>query len=327
VSSGSEGTTYYDDYSKHDRDQVSDVAGGAANDFVAHATPPEENSETMIRISRRRLLTAAGLSLGGAVATGLYTWQVEPHRLELIRRPLRIPRLSARLAGRTLVQISDAHVGRRVDDQYLIAAFRTVAALQPDIVVFTGDFISHHDDVLTQIPNVYRHFPRGRMATLAILGNHDYGPNWAHPGIAAAVVGAVEPFGITVLRNEISEVEGLQFAGVDDLWAKQFDLRHVLPRLDARRASIVLSHNPDTVDLPGWSQYEGWILSGHTHGGQCKPPFLPPPLLPVRNRRYTAGEFELAGGRRLYISRGLGHLLQVRFNVRPEITIFEMRPA
>jgi uncharacterized protein len=81
------------------------------------------------------------------------------------------------------------------------------------------------------------------------------------------------------------------------------------------------------VDLPGWSGYEGWILSGHTHGGQCKPPFLPPPLLPVRNRRYTAGEFELAGGRRLYISRGVGHLLQVRFNVRPEVTIFEMRPT
>jgi uncharacterized protein len=73
--------------------------------------------------------------------------------------------------------------------------------------------------------------------------------------------------------------------------------------------------------------YEGWILSGHTHGGQCKPPFLPPPLLPVRNRRYTAGEFPLTGGRRLYISRGVGHLLPVRFNVRPEVTVFELRPA
>jgi len=79
---------------------------------------------------------------------------------------------------------------------------------------------------------------------------HDYGPNWAHPGIAAAVVAAVEPFGITVLRNEISEVEGLQFAGVDDLWAKQFDLQRVLPRLDARRASI---GNHNFRDAPGVS--------------------------------------------------------------------------
>ena len=73
-----------------------------------------------------------------------------------------------------------------------------------------------------------------------------------------------------------------------------------------------------------WGHYEGWILSGHTHGGQCKPPFLPPPLLPVRNRRYTAGEFELTGNRRLYINRGVEHLTLVRFNVRPEVTVFEL---
>ncbi|HEX2860069.1 MAG TPA: hypothetical protein VHN79_00430, partial [Lacunisphaera sp.] len=73
--------------------------------------------------------------------------------------------------------------------------------------------------------------------------------------------------------------------------------------------------------------YQGWILAGHTHGGQCKPPFLPPPLLPVRNRRYTAGEFDLGDGRKLYINRGLGHLLRVRFNVRPEVTVFRLAPA
>jgi predicted MPP superfamily phosphohydrolase len=69
------------------------------------------------------------------------------------------------------------------------------------------------------------------------------------------------------------------------------------------------------------------ILTGHTHGGQCKPPFLPPPLLPVRNRRYTAGPIEVVEGRWLYISRGVGHLLEVRFNVRPEVPLFRLRRA
>jgi predicted MPP superfamily phosphohydrolase len=73
-----------------------------------------------------------------------------------------------------------------------------------------------------------------------------------------------------------------------------------------------------------WDGYEGWILSGHTHGGQCKPPFLPPPLLPVRNRAYTSGEFALAGNRRMYISRGVGHLIRVRFGARPEVVLFEL---
>ena len=59
----------------------------------------------------------------------------------------------------------------------------------------------------------------------------------------------------------------------------------------------------------------------------ARPPFLPPPLLPVKNRRYTAGEFALDGGRRLYINRGLGHLMKVRFNVRPEVTLFHLARA
>jgi predicted MPP superfamily phosphohydrolase len=174
---------------------------------------------------------------------------------------------------------------------------------------------------------IYQEFPRGRMGTFAILGNHDYGPNWAHPEIAARVVETIQTFGITVLRNQVSEVNGLQVAGLDDLWAHQFAPFHVIRKLDSSRAAIVLSHNPDTADLAVWENYEGWILSGHTHGGQCKPPFLPPPMLPVQNRRYTAGEFVLTGNRRMYISRGVGHLLQVRFNVRPEVTVFELRPA
>jgi uncharacterized protein len=185
----------------------------------------------------------------------------------------------------------------------------------------------YHDQVFEHLHAVSRRFPNGRLATLAILGNHDYGHAWSSPEIAQRLVEAVQPFGIVVLRNQIQDVDGLQIVGLDDWWANQFDARAILPRLDSRRAAIVLSHNPDTVDLPVWDGYEGWILSGHTHGGQCKPPFLPPPLIPVRNRRYTAGEFALAGNRRLHISRGVGHTLHVRFNVRPEVTVFELRSA
>ena len=278
-----------------------------------------------MRVTRRRFLAIAGAGVAGG--TGYYTWRIEPHLLEIVRRPLPVRALPARLSGRTLVQISDVHVGTRVDDRYVLATFRRVAQLQPDIVVMTGDFISHHPGSPEQIRAVYPHFPKGRLATIAILGNHDYGAAWSHPEVAQDVVDIVQPLGITVLRNEVREVEGLQIAGLDDLWADRFRPYRPLRSLDPGRAALVLSHNPDTVDRPVWEGYEGWILSGHTHGGQCKPPFLPPPLLPVRNRRYTAGEFSLPGNRRLYISRGVGHLLKVRFNVRPEVTLFELRPT
>ncbi|MGB2759626.1 MAG: phosphoesterase, partial [Maribacter stanieri] len=58
--------------------------------------------------------------------------------------------------------------------------------------------------------------------------------------------------------------------------------------------------------------------------GQVKPPFLPAPLLPVKNKNYDAGIKDLKDGRTLYINRALGCLRQVRFNVRPEITVFEL---
>ncbi len=133
--------------------------------------------------------------------------------------------------------------------------------------------------------------------------------------------------GIRVLRNEVVDVGGLDVVGLDDLWAKQFQPAAALAYRDAAKPALVLSHNPDTADEPGWFGYEGWILSGHTHGGQCKPPFLPPPVIPVRNRRYTSGEIDATGGRRLYISRGVGHTMMVRFNVRPEVTVFTLQRA
>jgi predicted MPP superfamily phosphohydrolase len=274
-------------------------------------------------VTRRQFLRLTALG-AAAAGTGVYAWRLEPHWIEVVRRTLPVRGLPQRLAGATLMQISDVHVGLQVDDAYLIDVFQRVADLAPDIVVLTGDLVSYHAAVFQQMDAVYRHCPRGRLATVGVLGNHDYGPAWKHPEIADRVAETVAPYGITVLRNQIKDVGGLQIVGLDDLWTKQFAPERVLPLVDRTRPALYLSHNPDTADEPVWDGHEGWILSGHTHGGQCKAPFLPPPLLPVRNRRYTSGEFQLAGNRRLYINRGVGHTLRVRVNVRPEVTLFEL---
>jgi predicted MPP superfamily phosphohydrolase len=232
--------------------------------------------------------------------------------------------LPHKLVGARLVQRSDLHIGPAVDDSYLLHAFRKVQEIEPEIVVYTGDFTSYAADVFAHSRRMFVRLPRGRLATLGILGNHDYGPNWEHPDVADGLSAMAASAGVQVLRNEVADVSGLQVVGLDDLWAERFDNARALARLERARASLVLSHNPDTADLAGWGNWSGWILAGHTHGGQCKPPFLDPPLIPVQNRRYTAGEFDLPGGRRMYINRGLGHLLQVRFNVRPEVTLFRL---
>ena len=129
------------------------------------------------------------------------------------------------------------------------------------------------------------------------------------------------------MRDATREIDGLQLVGVGDLWSPAFAPRPAVRAAEPRQPTVVLCHNPDALDLPVWDGAEAWALAGHTHGGQCKPPFLPPPILPVRNRRYTAGAFAVGGGRTMYVDRGLGTLIPVRLNVRPKVTRFTLEPA
>lgn len=274
--------------------------------------------------TRRRILRLGA----GAVATGsgvlAHTHFLEPFWLEFVHRKLSIENLPAALKGRTVVQISDLHVSGRVSSDFLIESLRRVDEFQPDIVVYTGDFVTLDEHTDAEMARVFPRLSRGTLGTAAVLGNHDYGVNWAEESWARKIISALAERGIPVLRNEILDIAGLQIVGIDDLWAQQFNPEKAFATLDHSRASLVLSHNPDSVDEGDWAGYRGWVLTGHTHGGQCKAPFLPPPLLPVRNRKYSAGHIPLKDGRNLYINRALGYLHQVRFNVRPEVTVFEL---
>ncbi|MCI0626469.1 MAG: metallophosphoesterase [Acidobacteria bacterium] len=279
--------------------------------------------------TRREFIWKAGAGLiGGAVTTGFYAWRIEPHWVEVVEHSLPVAHLPAALVGKRLIQISDLHVGPRVDDGYLMATLDRVRDLRPDLLAITGDFVSYRSaGTLQQLDRVLSHLPRGKRATLAILGNHDYGYGWSQVIVADQITARLRHLGVVVLRNERCTVDGLEVVGLDDFWGPHFSPQKVMSGLETTRPALVLCHNPDAVDRPVWGGYRGWILSGHTHGGQCKPPFLPPPILPTRNKRYTAGEFDLGNGRRLYINRGLGHLIQVRFNARPEVTVFTLDRA
>ena len=269
----------------------------------------------------------AGLG-GAALITGFYTWQVEPFWLDIVELNMPIKNLPKHLIGKKLMQISDMHVGNRFDRNFISRSFRKAQTLNPDFVVYTGDFVNwESSEQLGQLDEVFNYAVKGRFKSAGVLGNHDYGRGWAEDHVAHQVVDVLNHHDIAILRNRAIDIEGLNIFGIDDFWATNFNPSKALQYLYANSANLVLCHNPDVVDLNIWNDYDGWILSGHTHGGQCKPPFLDPPLLPVRNKVYTSGVFDLSGGRTLYINRALGHLWQVRFNVRPEITLFHLQQA
>jgi hypothetical protein len=273
---------------------------------------------------KNTILSSAGIGL----ITGLYSWQIEPFWLEFVKVNMPIQNLPKALIGKTVMQISDIHVGNNFDYQYVIDSFKEAALLQPDFVVYTGDFVSYESkEQFKQLKEVMKFAVKGTLGTAGILGNHDYGEDWLEQEVADEITTILENAKITILSNQQIEMNGLNIIGIDDYWGINFNPDKIMSKYDAKKANIVLCHNPDVCDLNVWHNYKGWILSGHTHGGQVKPPFLKPPILPVENKRYSAGKIDLYDGRTLYINRALGNLFQVRFNVRPEITIFKLSKA
>jgi uncharacterized protein len=260
------------------------------------------------------------------LSAAFYAWGLEPYWLEFVHKKMPVANLPPALVGKTLMQISDIHVGNRFDWQFLIESFKRAAKLQPDFVVYTGDYVTkEHAKHLGNLSQVMDSAVKGKLATVGILGNHDYGKNWSDAEAAKSITKLLQDKGIRILRNEQTEAHGLNIIGFDDYWGLNFNPSAALSGYDASKANILLCHNPDVCDIDVWNGYKGWILAGHTHGGQVKPPFLDAPNLPVKNKRYDQGEIDLFDGRTLYINRALGHLWQVRFNVRPEITVFELR--
>ena len=277
-------------------------------------------------MKRRKFIKKTILSsLGLGLLTGMYSWQIEPFWLEFVKKKMPIQNLPKELIGKTLIQISDIHVGNRFDYQFIIDSFKKAQLLNPDYVVYSGDFVSYeNEEQFTQLQEVFKYVVKGRLGTVAILGNHDYGFNWADQKVADKITTILENSGTTVLSNEQIVLSGLNIIGLDDYWGLNFNPKKILSQHNSESANLVLCHNPDVCDLDVWNNYKGWILAGHTHGGQVKPPFLNPPILPVKNKKYNAGEIDLNDGRTLYINRALGNLYQVRFNVRPEITVFKL---
>ncbi len=276
---------------------------------------------------RRWLKRAAAVTVAAGSSLAGYAFGFEPHWVEIVHQKMPLLNLSPDLVGKRLVQISDLHIGPIVADQYLWDAFRTIEALEPDILVITGDAMHFRDSSqLDQASSVLRMLPHGRLATLAVTGNHDFGPQWSKTRVADKLCRRLRKLGITPLRNECADISSLRILGVDDVWSPVGDLEATLSQYTDSQPTIALCHNPDAVDDPVWQNFRGWILSGHTHGGQVWLPGMRP-VVPVKNLSYVAGHVQLAEHRHLYVNRALGYLKRVRFCVRPEITVFDLATA
>jgi len=158
---------------------------------------------------------------------------------------------------------------------------------------------------------------------VAVLGNHDY-----LTGVEL-VRRCIREAGITELVNSVLTLRrgdaSLHVAGIDDVMEGRSRLDLVLHDLPDSGAAILLAHEPDFADVSAATGRFDLQLSGHSHGGQVRVPFLMLLALPPFSQRYTSGLYEV-GGMIQYTNRGLGFVnLRLRFLCRPEITVLTLR--
>lgn len=213
--------------------------------------PPGERRAVGKRVlTRRRFIQAA---LGGVAGTLAYAALVEPFWLEIVHQRLSFSRLPPGLRGLRLVQLSDLHISHVISESYLLMSFVRIAALQPDVVVYTGDFMTRSPDTRARLGRLFPQLPKGRLATLGILGNHDYGNAWREPEWADAIVRLAADSGMRIFRNETARVNDLQIVGIDGLWAGRSDPAKALLGVDPTMPTIVLSAR-ESASAGAWSQ-------------------------------------------------------------------------
>jgi predicted MPP superfamily phosphohydrolase len=280
------------------------VAAWAAPDAIAGAAIVEA--------------TAWSVLIGALAMTLVGVWNAR--RTASVRTvDVPIEGLPETLAGFTIAQISDIHVGPTIRHGYVRRIVAAVNRLSADMVAVTGDLVdgnvrelSSHVAPLSDLTS--------RHGTFFVTGNHEY-----YSG-AHAWIDELRRMGIVVLVNEHVVLRhrgsALVVAGVTDTSAHHFVPSHrssperaIAGAPDHAPVRVLLAHQPRSAPAAADAGFH-LQLSGHTHGGQ----FWPWNLFVKMQQPFVAG---LARLRNLwvYTSRGTGYWgPPIRFGAPSEIT-------
>ncbi|MFP3937424.1 MAG: metallophosphoesterase [Phycisphaerae bacterium] len=283
---------------------------------------------------KARLKHLVWTAAGSCALGGLFAWRLEDHWLRVEQAEMPLKKLGKGFDGARLVHVSDLHCSPIVLERYLRQCVQRINALQPDFVVITGDFITGLKTYARRVARVLDNL-HPKVATLACLGNHDYGI--LHPrgfgmnrGLAHYLAERLGHADIFVMLNESRRFQRddsvIQFAGVEDFWSGRFDPAAAVEYTRSDRPLVGLCHNPDGATAFA-ARGADWVLSGHTHGTSADVRGVYDVLRPANHKHFYAGLYDLNGDGKLYVNRGLGYARRMNLNARPEITVFTLRDA
>jgi len=207
---------------------------------------------------------------------------------------VKMANLPSNWQGKKIVQISDVHLGSICGVNFLKDKIIRINALNPDLVVITGDlFDGTKDDISIYIPELKK--IKSKEGVFFVLGNHDL-----YLG-ADKVKSVLNSAGINVLQNEAVIVDGLEIIGLS--FQKSGNDESVVKNLSSKLAPcrLLLRHVPVGIN---WAKKMNIALqlSGHSHRGQMFPLAILTWAIfgKYQYGLYTEGNFNI------YTSSGLG---------------------
>lgn len=263
-----------------------------------------------------------------AAALAAYTTLIEPRWLQVRRARIHVRSLHPALEGLRIGLLSDVHLQAGRSAALVRRAVAATTRARPDLVAVTGDLAEDRTALSTVLDSFMG--LDAPMGVFVVPGNHDHRAGIHHWRRAVA-----DRTDIRDLTNRyvLTQRDGatICLAGIDDHIEGNPLL--LLPPPGARDLTIVLAHSPDQAERCRRS-YDAvdLILSGHTHGGQVRLPFLRAPVSSVDRPDLYEDGLRRRPWTQVYTSRGLGTTrLPIRFMARPEVAILTItgrpRPA
>lgn len=279
-----------------------------------------------LRVGRRRIDTIFGALAGLIAVLGLYATHVEPRWLRVDEAVVDAA-ISAPLRIGVVADLQTPNVGAHERE-----AIAEVLSRRPDMVLIPGDWYQGTQEELEanrgDFVDLLRQLVDNTQLVAITTGDSDHTMSLE---AIAAEAGALF-IDDTVLAFEINGVP-VRLAGVRVL-ENGPDRNNTLAALTEQTdaLSVLVAHRPDVIyELPEGADVD-LIISGHTHGGQVSIPFFGPPVTFTDvPRDLAAGGLGIVNNVPMYVSAGVGmerlQAPQVRFGVRPEVGIIDIRPG
>lgn len=285
----------------------------------------------------RRAADIAGLVLAAATALMfLYGFTIGWKQLVTRRTTLAFDNLPAAFDGYRIVHFTDLHAGSFGDDtRFVRRLVSRINAQQPDAVVFTGDIVNSSYEELAPFVGLLSQI-RARDGVYSVIGNHDYSEYHRWPSRDGAarslerIMQAERSCGWHLLMNEHRIVrrggEEIAILGVENAGRPPFPSRGNLRAAEAGLPDsifkVLLSHDPThwRREVLPYSDV-ALMLAGHTHAMQFRLWGFSPSAWSYDE---WAGEYD-EGGRKLFVSTGVGGTAPFRFGAWPCIDIITLR--